>query len=87
MMVSVYEFVAMVEAVNTLFCLRQRTTRLEPEELAKKCQRDVYGVYHNLEHGCSSLEERTVMAVITKTLENNHGHCRTLPDEKDSRQS
>ncbi|AKY02294.1 hypothetical protein AEO54_409 [Vibrio phage vB_VorS-PVo5] len=67
--VSIYEFVAMVEAANSLFCLRQRTTRLEPATLAKQCQRDVYGVYHNKEHGCDHLEERVVMAVMNKVLE------------------
>ncbi|AFB83976.1 hypothetical protein F404_gp119 [Vibrio phage pVp-1] len=72
MRVSLAEFAGMVEASNALFCLRQRTTRLEPLALAKQCQKDVYGVYAGLEQGCSSLEERTVMAVITKVLETAH---------------
>lgn len=69
MYVSMAEFAGMVEASNAIFCTRQRTTNLAPLELAKQCQHDVYCVYHNLEHTCTSLETRTILAIIKDVVE------------------
>lgn len=68
MYVGLATFAGMVEASNALFCTRQRTTNMEPLDLIKQCERDVYCVYNGLEHECTPLETRTVLAII-KSIE------------------